>query len=141
MVVALARSRAATMRALETAPVDGHQSLVVRGLGHHIDGLPIVAGVDLAVAAGEVHALVGPSGCGKSTTLRLIAGLEPVRSGTVEICGRTVAGPGLFVPPERRRVELMFQDYALFPHLTVAANVAFGLGRLPRAERAPVVDR
>lgn len=79
--------------------------------------------------------LVGPSGCGKSTTLRLAAGLERTDSGAVFIAGRIVEGEGHHVPPERRGVGLMFQDYALFPHLSARANVAFGISRLPRKER------
>ncbi len=84
-------------------------------------------GVDLEVERGEILALLGPSGCGKTTTLRLIAGFEAPDTGTVEVGGRTVAGPNLRVPPEKRQVGMVFQDYALFPHLTVAQNVAYGL--------------
>ena len=70
--------------------------------------------------------ILGPSGCGKTTALRVIAGFENA-GGSVEIHGRTVLGPGVHVPPERRRVGMVFQDYALFPHMTVAGNVAYGL--------------
>ena len=83
--------------------------------------------LDLEVGRGEILALLGPSGCGKTTTLRLIAGFEAPESGMVEIGGRTVAGPGTNVAPEKRRVGMVFQDYALFPHLSVAQNVAYGL--------------
>jgi iron(III) transport system ATP-binding protein len=86
-----------------------------------------VKDLDLAVTRGEILALLGPSGCGKTTTLRLIAGFESPGSGTVEIDGRTVTGPGINVPPEKRRVGMVFQDYALFPHLSVEQNVAYGL--------------
>ena len=86
-----------------------------------------VRDLDLEVGRGEILALLGPSGCGKTTTLRLIAGFEAPESGTVEIGGRTVAGPGTNVAPEKRRVGMVFQDYALFPHLKVAQNVAYGL--------------
>ncbi len=86
-----------------------------------------VRNLDLEVGRGEILALLGPSGCGKTTTLRLIAGFEAPESGTVEIGGRTVAGPGTNVAPEKRRVGMVFQDYALFPHLSVAQNVAYGL--------------
>ena len=97
-----------------------------------------VRNLDFELEAGKVLALLGPSGCGKTTTLRLIAGFEHPDSGTVEIAGRTVAGPGVNVPPEKRRVGMVFQDYALFPHLTVARNVAYGL---PRSKnREGVVD-
>ena len=86
-----------------------------------------VKDLGLAVTRGEILALLGPSGCGKTTTLRLIAGFEPPDSGTVEVGGRTVAGPGTNVPPEKRRVGMVFQDYALFPHLSVEQNVSYGL--------------
>ncbi len=81
----------------------------------------------LTLEEGKILALLGPSGCGKTTTLRLLAGFERPESGEVEIGGRIVAGPGVFVPPEKRRVGMVFQDYALFPHLTVEQNVAYGL--------------
>jgi len=89
----------------------------------------------LCVDYGEVVALLGPSGCGKTTLLRLIAGFEDPDGGTVEVAGRRVAGAGTWVPPEARRVGMVFQDYALFPHLTVAENIGFGLPRRARAAR------
>ncbi len=95
---------------------------------------PAVDHVSFTVPPGEILALVGPSGCGKTTTLRLIAGLERPDDGVIRINGRTVAGPGVFLPPEQRRVGMVFQDHALFPHLTVAQNVAFGLAGRPAAE-------
>jgi iron(III) transport system ATP-binding protein len=88
-----------------------------------------VADVSLTAEAGEIVTLLGPTGCGKTTTLRVVAGLVAPTSGTVRIGGRTVSGPGVFVPPESRRTGLVFQDFALFPHLTVAQNVGFRLGR------------
>lgn len=88
---------------------------------------PVLNGVNLRVASGQIVALLGPSGCGKTTTLRLIAGFEHPQSGTITINGRMVAGGGKFVQPEERRVGMVFQDYALFPHLSVRGNVAFGL--------------
>ncbi|HEX6311678.1 MAG TPA: ABC transporter ATP-binding protein [Acidimicrobiia bacterium] len=92
--------------------------------------------VTLGVQEGEVLALLGPSGCGKTTTLRLVAGFERPDAGTVVLAGTEVAGPAGFVPPERRRVGVVFQDYALFPHLTVAQNVGYGLrDRSTRAAR------
>ena len=99
-----------------------------------------VDGVTLDVSRGHVLCLLGPSGCGKSTTLRIAAGLERADSGLVFVGGRLVDGEGRFEPPETRRVGLMFQDYALFPHLTAKANVAFGLAKLPRAEREARAD-
>jgi len=91
--------------------------------------------ITLAVSRGEILALVGPSGSGKTTLLRLITGFELPDGGTVAIAGRTVAGPGVAVPPEARGVGIVFQDYALFPHLTVEGNVAFGLHALGAAAR------
>ncbi len=88
--------------------------------------------VTLALAAGEILSLLGPSGSGKSTLLRLIAGLERPTTGRIVLDGTEVAGPDTFVEPERRRVGMVFQDYALFPHLTVDANVAFGLRGIDR---------
>jgi iron(III) transport system ATP-binding protein len=93
-----------------------------------------LAGVDLDVAPGEVVCLLGPSGCGKTTLLRVAAGIEKPSAGRVLINDREVAGPARFVAPEHRGVGLMFQDFALFPHLTIAGNVAFGLKGLPKAE-------
>ncbi len=112
------------------------QGLRIDGLSHRFGSRLVVDGVSLAVAAGEVHCLVGPSGCGKTTTLRLVAGLEDVQQGSVEIGGVVVAEPGRGLPPEQRRVGLMFQDFALFPHLRVAENVGFGLRGLDGGERA-----
>ena len=86
-----------------------------------------VNGVSLELPRGQLMALLGPSGCGKTTTLRLIAGFERLDHGEIEIGHARVAGPGLHLPPERRRVGMVFQEYALFPHLSVAQNVAFGL--------------
>jgi iron(III) transport system ATP-binding protein len=88
-----------------------------------------VNGVSLALAKGQLLALLGPSGCGKTTLLRMIAGFEPLDDGTIAIGGERVAGRGLHVPPERRRVGMVFQEYALFPHLNVGQNIAFGLHR------------
>jgi len=89
---------------------------------------------------GEMLALVGPSGCGKTTTLRLIAGLERPDGGEIRINGRVMASGAVFVPPEQRGVGMVFQDHALFPHLTVYQNIAFGLRGKSRAETRAVVD-
>lgn len=86
-----------------------------------------VRDVSFELPKGQLMALLGPSGCGKTTTLRLIAGFEQLESGEIEIAGQTVARPPLHTPPERRRVGMVFQEYALFPHLTVGQNVRFGL--------------
>lgn len=101
--------------------------LKVRHLTRAFGGRAVVDDVSLSIAAGQVTCLLGPSGCGKSTTLRIIAGVERAEAGQVLIDGTTVEGPGAHVPPEARSVGLMFQDFALFPHLTVAENVGFGL--------------
>jgi iron(III) transport system ATP-binding protein len=89
----------------------------------------------LSIYQGEVLALLGPSGCGKTTTLRLIAGFESPDGGMIRLGDQVVAGPGRWVAPEKRGLGVVFQDYALFPHLTVSENVAFGLHRLPRKQR------
>ena len=88
---------------------------------------PVVDQVSLRIAPGQVTCLLGPSGCGKSTTLRMIAGVETPDAGRILIDGAEVCGPGRLIPPEGRGVGLMFQDFALFPHLTVAQNIGFGL--------------
>jgi len=112
--------------------------LELRQLSVHYPGRPkpAVDGVSLGLRTGDIGVLIGPSGCGKTTLLRAVAGLEPASAGSILVSGREVTGPGTQVPPERRQVGMVFQDYALFPHLDVAANVAFGLARGPaRAER------
>ena len=96
---------------------------------------PAVQGVTLGLRAGDIGVLIGPSGCGKTTLLRAVAGLEPVSGGQVLLGQRVVSQAGHTEPAERRRVGMVFQDYALFPHLDVGRNVAFGLQQLPRAER------
>ncbi|GGD12602.1 ATP-binding cassette domain-containing protein [Pyruvatibacter mobilis] len=115
--------------------------LSFQGIAHQYDALLALRDFSLDVGAGEVVCLLGPSGCGKTTTLRIAAGVERPSYGTVAIDSRPVAGPGVFVPPEKRGVGLMFQDYALFPHLTVLDNVKFGLHQLPKDEREPIAMR
>ena len=97
--------------------------------------LVVVDGLSLALERGEIGCLLGASGCGKTTVLRAIAGFEPLHAGRIVLDGVAVAGPEGHWPPERRRVGMMFQDYALFPHLSVAANVGFGLRAVARSER------
>jgi iron(III) transport system ATP-binding protein len=107
--------------------------LALRGITHDYDGAPSVRGVDLDVEPGEIVCLLGRSGCGKTTLLRIAAGLERPVGGSVLINDLEVAGPGVHLAPEKRGVGLMFQDYALFPHMSVLANVMFGLRDIPRA--------
>ncbi len=101
--------------------------LEVANLTRRFGSRDVVSDLSLTVAAGQVTCLLGPSGCGKSTTLRMIAGVENPDSGTIRMDGETVCDDHLRLPPEARGVGLMFQDFALFPHLSVAKNVAFGL--------------
>jgi len=93
-----------------------------------------VADVSLRLEPGEIACLLGPSGCGKTTLLRIAAGIDKPDSGRLLFDGQEMAGPSRFVPPERRNIGLMFQDFALFPHLSILENVAFGLKNLPREE-------
>jgi iron(III) transport system ATP-binding protein len=109
----------------------------LEGVTKRFGDVVAVDAASLCVDRGEVVAILGPSGCGKTTLLRLIAGFEGPGRGTIEIDGRTVAGTGAWIPPEERRVGMVFQDYALFPHLTVSENIGFGLRRHSRASRVP----
>ncbi|MFI8093096.1 ABC transporter ATP-binding protein [Streptomyces sp. NPDC086080] len=95
----------------------------------------VLDGLDLSVPAGRLAAVLGPSGCGKTTLLRIVAGFLRADAGTVELGGRVVCGPGVHLPPERRHIGIVPQEGALFPHLTIARNVAFGLSGTPRAQR------
>ncbi len=97
---------------------------------------PAVQGVSLGLRAGDIGVLIGPSGCGKTTLLRAVAGLEPVSGGRILLSQRVVSEPGHTVPAERRRIGMVFQDYALFPHMDVGRNVGFGIEHLPKAERS-----
>ena len=105
-----------------------------RGLQRRFGGVIAVDGVDLDVMPGEMLTVLGPSGCGKTTMLRLVAGLDTPDAGSIDIGGRRVSGAGASVPPERRRVGMVFQDVALFPHLSVRDNVGYGLRRDPDRE-------
>ncbi|TCS70899.1 iron(III) transport system ATP-binding protein [Sulfuritortus calidifontis] len=96
---------------------------------------PVLKDVSFTLKAGQIGCLLGPSGCGKTTALRLIAGFEQIKSGAIYLDNEVIARAGHCLPAEKRRVGLVFQDYALFPHLSVAANVGFGLGHLPAADR------
>ncbi|MFZ7090643.1 ABC transporter ATP-binding protein [Primorskyibacter sp. 2E233] len=101
--------------------------LEIRNLVRRFDGKAVVDNVSLSIQPGNVTCLLGPSGCGKSTTLRMIAGVEMQDSGTIHADGKLICDTVFRVPPERRSIGLMFQDFALFPHLSVGENVAFGL--------------
>ncbi|MEK9953608.1 MAG: ABC transporter ATP-binding protein [Curvibacter sp.] len=94
-----------------------------------------VTDVTLGLRAGDIGVLIGPSGCGKTTLLRAVAGLEPVRGGEIRLAGQVVSSTEQQTPPEARRIGMVFQDYALFPHLDVGRNVGFGIAHLPQAER------
>ena len=108
--------------------------LEIRKLNRRYDGKTVVDDVSLTIAPGHVTCLLGPSGCGKSTTLRMIAGVEMQDTGEIYVDGDLVCDTVFRVPPERRAIGLMFQDFALFPHLSVGQNVAFGV-RGSRSEK------
>jgi iron(III) transport system ATP-binding protein len=109
-------------------------AVLIKGLGRRFGDVVAVDSVDLEVRPAEMLTVLGPSGCGKTTVLRLIAGLDTPDTGTIAIGGRRVSGGGASVPPERRRVGMVFQDVALFPHLSVHDNVGYGLRRDPDRE-------
>lgn len=111
-------------------------AIVLEHVVRQFDRVCAVDTASLRVAAGEMIAILGPSGCGKTTLLRLIAGLDRPDAGAIWIGGRQVAGAGIWVPPEQRGVGLVFQDGALFPHLTVGENITFALGQLRTGARA-----
>ena len=99
-----------------------------------------LAGVDVSIADGELLAVLGPSGCGKTTLLRCIAGLERLDAGTLAVQGRVLSAPGVHVAAHRRRVTLVPQEGALFPHLSAADNIAYGLDRAARRSRRRVAE-
>lgn len=108
--------------------------LEVKGLQCSYDGQPVVSEVSFHLHEGEIACLLGPSGCGKTTVLRALAGFNAVEGGEIELYGRVLSASGVHLPPEQRRIGMVFQDYALFPHLTVAQNIAFGLKGLSRKD-------
>ena len=114
-------------------------SLVFEDIHHQYGPEQVLRGVSFAARPGEITCLLGPSGGGKSTLLRLAAGLEAVQAGTVCLDGNRLSAPGRGLPPEQRPVGLVFQDHVLFPHLTVSANVAFGLRGRDRRKRRQIV--
>lgn len=105
------------------------------------DGLiPVVSNLSLNLEKGSIGCLLGASGCGKTTVLRAIAGFEPVRTGAIALDGQVLSSPQHTIAPEKRQVGMMFQDYALFPHLNVSQNIAFGLRRWDKQRRRERVD-
>ena len=114
--------------------------LEIRNLRRRFGNRQVVNNVSLTVEPGQVTCLLGPSGCGKSTTLRIIAGVDMQDSGEIYVDGALICDTVTRVPPEQRNIGLMFQDFALFPHLSVADNVAFGLHGAKEAKRARVVE-
>ncbi len=118
-----------------------HPALVLKGLTLEYGALRALDNVSFSLEAGSILCLLGPSGSGKSSALRLIAGLERPTSGEIAIHGARVTGPNIFVEPELRRVGMMFQDFALFPHLTVRGNIAFGIRGRRRSDAEATVQR
>src|SRR5688500_750585 len=110
--------------------------LEVANLRHSYGEHEVVRGLSFSLARGSIGCLLGPSGCGKTTVLRCIAGFEAVQEGEIRLGGQVVSRPGATLPPEKRRIGMVFQDYALFPHLRIADNIAFGLHGWPEEERA-----
>jgi iron(III) transport system ATP-binding protein len=122
-----------------TAP-DSQALLTLDSIAQRYGEVPVLQGVSFAIRRGTIACLLGASGCGKTTVLRCIAGFEPLSGGEIRLSGRVVSRPGHLLPPEKRRIGMVFQDYALFPHRSVAANVGFGIGRLGQKERAARVE-
>jgi iron(III) transport system ATP-binding protein len=114
--------------------------LEVENLRHSYGEQEVVRGVSFSVSRGAIGCLLGPSGCGKTTVLRCIAGFESLQEGEIRLAGRVVSGPDVMLAPEKRRIGMVFQDYALFPHLSVAGNIAFGLHAAGADERAARVQ-
>jgi iron(III) transport system ATP-binding protein len=109
--------------------------LEASGLQHGYNGHRVLSDFSLALARGQIGCVLGPSGCGKTTALRCIAGFEKIAAGRIAVNGEEMSRPGHTVPPEQRRIGMVFQDYALFPHLTVGENVGFGLRQLDATAR------
>ncbi|MEP5732536.1 MAG: ABC transporter ATP-binding protein [Sulfitobacter sp.] len=125
---------------MQSSPIVPVPRLEIKDLRRTFDGRAVVDGVSLQILPGQVTCLLGPSGCGKSTTLRMIAGVEMQDSGTIHVDGKLICDTVFRIPPERREIGLMFQDFALFPHLSVAQNVSFGLQGSKAEKRARVEE-
>lgn len=117
------------------------QLLEIEGLHCRYADQDVVADLSLNISPGMLSCLLGPSGCGKTTVLRAIAGFESIKQGEIRLNGQIVSSPGYTLPPERRGLGMVFQDYALFPHLSVANNIDFGLQRISRFERRRKVEQ
>ena len=116
------------------------QVVLVKDISCNYDARTVVQDLSLHVNPGSLVCLLGPSGCGKTTVLRAIAGFHPLTAGEIQLNGRSVSRPGFCLPPEQRWLGMVFQDYALFPHLNVADNVGFGLRNRSRQEKAQIVS-
>jgi len=115
--------------------------LDVRDIDCRYRNQTVVSGLSMHVNRGQLVCLLGPSGCGKTTALRAIAGFEPIYRGEIHIDGNTVSRPGYALAPEKRRLGMVFQDYALFPHMDVSDNVGFALRKTPAGQRREMVAR
>ncbi|MBX9764393.1 MAG: ATP-binding cassette domain-containing protein, partial [Pseudomonadaceae bacterium] len=109
--------------------------LTLRNLSCGYHEHKVVQHLNLHLNAGDIGCLLGPSGCGKTTTLRAIAGFEPVCEGEIQLADQVISKAGFTLAPEKRRIGMVFQDYALFPHLSVAENIGFGIRKQPNCER------
>jgi iron(III) transport system ATP-binding protein len=125
---------------MNPSPTAADRVIELDDIHHAFPGHPVINGLSFAVNRGQIACLLGPSGCGKTTVLRAIAGFEPLLKGRILLDGRVVSEPGRQRAPELRRIGMVFQDYALFPHLTVGQNIAFGLQALLKAQRTTRVE-
>lgn len=115
--------------------------LQVNQIACRYDDKVIIPDLSFSVNENQIACLLGPSGCGKTTALRAIAGFEPVYQGKIELAGKVISEPGFTLVPEKRKVGMVFQDYALFPHMTVKANIAFGIQDLEKDKQAAITSK